>query len=219
MFKIRGGPTVPIPFCSVPRDANFVSGFIGDAGGSILTIRYKIGLGANRVAKRGGETRQRIIEAAQGTKRTLYYHFESNDALVAVVLDSQNELELGRIRRWADKACGEPDEIVANLFAEMEEWAKQPGWHGAGFTRIAMELADLPGHPVRAAASRHNAAVARRLAEHFAAKGVRQAAVLARQVALLIEGSQALALIHGDLGYVKAAEETARKLVGNARPG
>jgi hypothetical protein len=59
------------------------------------------------------------IEAAQGTKRTLYYHFENKDALVAAVLDSQNEL----------------------------------------------------------------------------------------------------ALIHSDLGYIKAAEETARKSVGNARPG
>jgi AcrR family transcriptional regulator len=100
-----------------------------------------------------------IAEASHVTKRTLYYHFDSKDSLLAAVLDNQNDLALGRIRRWAGKACGEPAEIVAILFVEFEAWAKQAGWTGTGFTRVAMELADMPGHPARLAASRHKAAV------------------------------------------------------------
>ena len=154
-----------------------------------------------------------IAEAAHVTKRTLYYHFDSKDSLLAAVLANQNDLALARIRRWAQKARGGPAEMVAILFAELEAWAKQPGWTGTGFTRVAMELADMPGHPARLAASRHKAAVEQWLTAQFTAKQVHKPAVLARQVVLLIEGCQSLALIHGDVRYIKAAGETARCLI------
>jgi AcrR family transcriptional regulator len=186
------------------------------------------------MAIRAGQTRKRIIEAAYRmfyrdgffrsgvdaiaeaahvTKRTLYYHFDSKDSLLAAVLANQNDLALARIRRWTEKARGKPAEIVAILFAELEVWAKQPGWTGTGFTRVAMELADMPGHPARLAASRHKAAVEQWLISQFAEKQVHKPAVLARQVVLLIEGCQSLALIHGDMSYIKAAGETARYLI------
>jgi hypothetical protein len=76
-----------------------------------------------------------------------------------------------------------------------------------------MELADMPGHPARVAASRHKAAVEQWLMGQFAAKQVQEPAVLARQVMLLIEGCQSLALIHGDVSYIKSAGETARYLI------
>jgi hypothetical protein len=128
-------------------------------------------------------------------------------------LANQNDLALARIRRWADKARGEPVRIVGILFAELETWAKQPGWTGTGFTRVAMELADMPGHPGRVAASRHKAAVEQWLTAQFTAKQVRKPAVLARQVVLLIEGCQSIALIHGNVKYIKAAGETARRII------
>jgi AcrR family transcriptional regulator len=98
-------------------------------------------------AGRGDQTRKRIIDAAYRTfyrvgflrsgldaiadaahvtKRTLYYHFDSKHSLLAAVLANQNDLAFARIRRWAEKAGGEPLEIVAILFAELEAWAKHP---------------------------------------------------------------------------------------------
>ncbi len=191
------------------------------------------------MALRGGQTRSRIVEAAyrvfykegfyragvdaiaeaaKVTKRTLYYHFDSKDSLLAAVLAEQNDLALARIRRWAEKARGEPAEIVSILFAELGEWAKQPGWTGTGFTRVAMELADMPGHPARLAASRHKVAVEQWLAAQFSAKRVPKPAALARQIVLLLEGCQALALIHGDLKYIEAAGQTARFLIKHRHP-
>ena len=188
------------------------------------------------MAGRGGQTRKRIIDAAYRmlyrvgflragvdaiaesahvTKRTLYYHFDSKDSLLAAVLADQNDLALARIRRWAEKARGEPADIVAILFTELEAWAKEPGWTGTGFTRVAMELADMPGHPARLAASRHKAALEQWVTAQFAAKQVHKPAVLARQVVLLIEGCQSLALIHGDVSYIKAAGQTARCVIKN----
>lgn len=190
--------------------------------------------------KTGGETRRRIIdtayeifykggfaragvdaiaEAAGVTKRTLYYHFDSKDVLLAAVLDAQHQLVLARIQRWARRASGNPQKMVEILFDEFKTWARKSGWQGSGFTRAAMELADLPGHPARRAASRHKAAVEDWLAGEFAAEDIQGSGELARQIMLLIEGCHSLVLIHGDTSYIDAASTTARLLVSRSRGG
>ena len=113
-----------------------------------------------------------IAERAGVTKRTLYQHFDSKDALVAAVLDIQNELALTRIRAWAERASGDPVTVVDSLFAGFADWSKQRGWRGSGFTRAAMEYAASPGHPARAAAHRHKAEVETWLAQRFAEQDV-----------------------------------------------
>jgi AcrR family transcriptional regulator len=158
-----------------------------------------------------------IAEAAGVTKRTLYYHFDSKDALVAAVLEVQNELMLTRIQRWAQRASGDPATVVENLFAEFAAWARQPGWRGSGFTRAAMEFAHLPGHPARVAARRHKAAVESWLTGQFGQNRTGAARHLARQIMLLIEGCHSLILIHGDASYADAAAEAARVLVERHR--
>ena len=50
-----------------------------------------------------------IAAAAGVTKRTLYYHFDSKDALVAAVLESQQARALEHIQGWAgDAPAGGP---------------------------------------------------------------------------------------------------------------
>jgi AcrR family transcriptional regulator len=154
-----------------------------------------------------------IAQAANVTKRTFYYHFDSKDALLAAVLDSQHGLIFTRIRRWAGQPSEGPVEAIGNLFRELARWAKRPGWKGSGFTRMAMELADLPGHPARAAVSRHKAAVESWLADQFALSGTHKARQIAQQMMLLIEGCHSLILIHGDTSYAKAAYAAARLLI------
>ena len=76
-----------------------------------------------------------------------------------------------------------------------------------------MELADLPGHPARAVASRHKIAVETWLASELAARKVASAAIRARQLVLLLEGCTSLMLVHGDRRYAEAAAEAAKRLV------
>ena len=154
-----------------------------------------------------------IAEAAGVTKRTLYYHFDSKDALFAGVLEHQHGLALRRIEEWAAGIVEDPAAMLAALFAELERWAREPNWRGPGFTRMAMELAGLPGHPARAAASRHKAAVEAWYAARFAEAGLAAPEVLARQVMLLVEGAMALSLIHGEGRYIAAAAATAEALL------
>lgn len=186
--------------------------------------------------RKSTETRQRIIDAAYTlfyqsgfmrtgvdavadaagiTKRTLYQHFRSKDDLIAAVMERQHQMALQRIRKWADQISGKPDQMLITLFEKLAQWAAGTQWKGSGFTRAAVEFADLPGHPARKAARRHKEKVERHLAEKFAAQGLDAAAQVAREVLLLIEGCQSLVLIHGNLDYIDAARHAALVLVQN----
>lgn len=159
-----------------------------------------------------------IAAMAGVTKRTLYYHFESKDELLAAVLEFHQGLALERIRRWGDRLTGTADQVLDALFADLARWSAKPRWSGGGFTRIAMELADMPGHPARAVARRHKATVEAWLAELLARAGVAFPTERAREVQLLMEGATALILIHGDRSYAAAAGRAAKKLAQVAGP-
>jgi AcrR family transcriptional regulator len=154
-----------------------------------------------------------IAELAAITKRSLYYHFKSKDELLAAVLDLQHDLSMAHIRKYEDRYRVDPDEIVSILFSELARWSEKPGWTGAGFTRVAMELADLPGHPARGAAHRHKAAREAWFAEILAKAGIVSPSEHARQIALLAEGAVALILIHGDRSYAETAANAAKELL------
>ncbi|MGN6573444.1 MAG: TetR/AcrR family transcriptional regulator [Pseudolabrys sp.] len=159
-----------------------------------------------------------IAEAAKVTKRTLYYHFDSKDELLAAVLDTQHELAMNTFRGWADRLAGDADEIVTRLFAGLSAWSAKPRFSGSGFTRLAMELADLPGHPARAAARRHKGLIEAQLADMLAKSKVGKPAETAREIVLLLEGATNLILIHGDRGYADAATRAAKALLRVRRP-
>jgi len=156
-----------------------------------------------------------IAAFAAVTKRSLYYHFRSKDDLLAAVLELQAELAFARIRRQS--LAARPDEILEVLFSELARWAGRPGFVGAGFTRIVMELADLPGHPAHAVARRHKAAVEAWYAELFRNAGAAAPDTLAREVALLVEGAVTMILISRDRGYAEAALRAAKTLVRRGR--
>jgi len=154
-----------------------------------------------------------IAAEASLTKRTLYHHFSSKDELLANVLETQHHLALQAFRTFGDQLSGSAEAIVEGLFRELAVWADKPRWAGSGFTRLVIELADLPGHPARLIARRHKAQLERCLAELLERSGVRQAAELARAVWLLLEGTISLILVHGDRGYSAAASDAATTLV------
>jgi AcrR family transcriptional regulator len=151
-----------------------------------------------------------IAAAAGVTKRTLYSHFESKDALIAAVLQHQHERAQAAIERWARSLSTASPAAIDRLFAELSTWAMKPRWAGAGFTRIAMELADLRGHPARVIARKHKQAVEDRLA---ATLGSRQAAT---ELMLLLEGTMAMLIISGDRRYAEAAAAVARQLIARS---
>lgn len=156
-----------------------------------------------------------IAAQAKLTKRSLYTHFTSKDALLEAVLDEQSSL-FEATARDVDLEAGSATDYVQILFADLGRWALRPRWSGAGFSRLAIELADLPGHPARVIARRHKAVVERHLADRLERAGVAAADDRAREIQLLIEGAMVLLLIHGDRVYLDSAAAVARRLVGDA---
>jgi len=154
-----------------------------------------------------------IASAAGVTKKTLYYHFESKDALVAALLEHQRTRALALFQGWADPTAKDAAAFARSLFDKLKHWASSSPWYGSGFTRLTMELADLPGHPARKAAHRHKAEVEAWLAEELRRLGQGEPREVARQLMLLIEGCLSLVLIHQDPSYVPAAADAADRLL------
>jgi AcrR family transcriptional regulator len=158
-----------------------------------------------------------IAAAAGVTKRSVYHHFRSKDDLLAAVLTAQHELSLAAFRTFGDGLAGSPEAIVEALFAQLEAWADRPRWAGSGFTRAAVELADLPGHPARAVARRHKAALETELREVLRRSGIEAADEIAREIWLLSEGAISLMLVHADPSYAEAGASAARRLLAARR--
>lgn len=158
-----------------------------------------------------------IAATARVTKRTLYYHFESKDALLAAMLEAQHDLALAAFATFADRLGGSPKVIIDAFFRELAVWADTPRWAGSGFTRLVIELADLRGHPARTIARRHKALLEAHLAEMLAKAGVRAARQRAREIWLLSEGAISLMLVHGDRSYAAAAAQAAKRLIAGPR--
>ena len=178
--------------------------------------RQRILQEAYRLFRRRGFFRVGVDEvaaAANVTKRTLYYHFKSKDALLAAVLTSQHEQAFAAFQTYGIDLSGGPEQIVEALFHGLDVWSSRPGWAGSGFTRLVMELADLPGHPARSIARRHKTAIEAHLAEKLAKANVKSPQERAREVLLLTEGAIVLILIHGDRRYSRAAAEAAKRLL------
>lgn len=179
-------------------------------------IRERISAAAFRLFRQKGFLRSgvdEIADAAGVTKRTLYAHFGSKDELLARVMATQAELALDVFRSDFAPDAGNAREIVATLFRDLGRWASTPRWAGPGYSRLAAELADLPGHPARAIARRHKSELETLLAGRLASAGVDDSRVLARQIWLLMEGAMMTMLIHGDPVYIDAAADAALVLL------
>ena len=172
-----------------------------------------------RLFRRRGYSRVSMDEIAAATtvtKRTLYYHFKSKDLLLAAVLESQHRLALAAFRTFGDSLSGSPEAIIEGLFKQLSVWADKPRWAGSGFTRLVIELADLPGHPARLIARRHKALLEEHLAELLAKSKIKAPRELAREIWLLSEGAISLILVNGDRRYADAAAVAAKKLLRGA---
>jgi AcrR family transcriptional regulator len=155
-----------------------------------------------------------IAERAGLTKRTVYAYFRSKDDLLAIVMQRYEELAAERLEHIGKRLPADRVGLVDSLFVQLSGWASTtPRWSGSGFTRLVVELADLPGHPARAIAHRAKAKTESWIAERLAGARVANAQARAREIMLLVEGSMALTLIHGGRDYIEAAAQVAKHLV------
>jgi AcrR family transcriptional regulator len=148
------------------------------------------------------------------TKRALYQHFRSKDDLMAAVLVQASDLAMRRLHDFRRPVAND-SEFIDSYFTQLGQWGAKPKYSGAGFTRVAVELADLRGHPARAIVRKHKLAVQKWITEELASTGVSSATDRAREVMLLTEGAMVLMLIHGDQSWAAVAAGAAKILIQN----
>jgi AcrR family transcriptional regulator len=141
------------------------------------------------------------------SKRTLYNHFPSKDALIAAYLE----------RRFVHAAASNksPVEQILGTFDSLERRFSAKDFRGCPFVNAVAELG-----PKDRAVKKIALAFKESRRQWFRARleelGVADPDALATQLQLLVDGSIALDLVRDDPGMARAAKEAARVLLVNA---
>jgi len=157
-----------------------------------------------------------VAEKAGITKKTLYYHFQTKDELIAAYLASRDQPTLAYYERWFAETRGSTAAKVRGLFRSFGKSADTPHWRGCGFLRTIAELASTPGHPAIKAGAAHKKKFEAWMAGTLARDGLRDAEKIARQIVILLDGAATVMLIHRDTAYVETAGDVAAALVEQA---
>ena len=141
------------------------------------------------------------------SKRTLYNHFPSKQALVAAYL-ARRFVE----PRPSDKA---PIEQILDTFDRLERGFASKGFRGCPFVNAVAEVG-AEDQSVRKIAIRFKESRRLWFRDLLVKTDVADAEGLATQLALLVDGAIAQDLVRGDPSMARAAKEAARVLLKNA---
>lgn len=156
------------------------------------------------------------------TKRTVYAHVASKEALVAEYLRQMDQAV-----RSAETTLDDPDaparERLLSIFDAMlltqpdctDETAA--AMRGCPFLNAAVEAPD-PAHPAHAFTTAQKIGFAGRLADVARVAGARDPELLGEQLALLYDGAAARSVAVNSLDTVGTARQIAELLLDNALP-
>jgi AcrR family transcriptional regulator len=153
-----------------------------------------------------------IAAEAGVTKRTLYQHFRSKDALLAASLGARDAPAIETLRDGARRRAletGEP--AVLALFDQIEHALAGSAPNGCAFLNATLELG-RPDHPAHQAALAHLQARERLVGELLAADQIDDPE-LASQLALLVDGALAVGGSRRDPTAAQRAKRAARALL------
>jgi AcrR family transcriptional regulator len=138
------------------------------------------------------------------SKRTLYNHFPSKDALIFAYLT----------RRFVplDASDLSPVEQILGAFDRLERRFASTAFRGCPFVNAVAELGEK-GHPANQIALAFKEQRRTWFRDLLTRLGVPDPDGLATQLALLVDGAIAGALVRGDPAMARAAKEAARTLL------
>ncbi|MDX2114185.1 MAG: TetR/AcrR family transcriptional regulator [Planctomycetota bacterium] len=159
-----------------------------------------------------------ILAEAGVAKMTLYSHFDSKDALIAAAL-ARLENQWGAWLGGRVLPEGAPaKERLLSVFDALTEWFGREDFAGCTFIKASSEFPERT-HQVHQLAHEHRV-IAERFFESIARQaGARDAALLTRQLFLLVEGAIVVAQLSGGQSPASDAKHAAAALIESATRG
>lgn len=149
-----------------------------------------------------------VAAEAGVSKRTLYNHYPSKDALIAAYLTA-------RFRHIAPSDAPAREQILAN-FDRLERMIADGSFRGCPYVNAVTELGD-PKHPAAQIALQFKEQRRQWLRSLLERMGVKHPDPLATQLQILAEGVLATALVRGDPAVARSARAAAEVLLDAAR--
>ncbi len=196
-----------------------------EAASSSLTVRERLLEAAETLVYAGGIHAtgvDAIVRQSATTRKSFYTHFESKDALVAAALARRHERWMNWFVEGTRRSGRTPRAQLLGMFDVLREWFASPGFHGCAFLNASGEIG-APEDPIRVVARDHKAQLQRfvqsLLEAHLAGTNgtAREAAALARQWLILIDGAIGVALVSGAPSAARDARAAAERLLGAMR--
>jgi AcrR family transcriptional regulator len=157
-----------------------------------------------------------IIDAAGTAKTTLYKLFGSKTNLVHAVLETEGR----QWREWfigaIEAGGGDARTKLARIFPALKSWFGEERFYGCPFINAVAEH-DKDQKQFRAVALRHKKVVLAHIERLAGEMGAAEPAVLAHQLALLIDGAIVAAMVSRDPGVADTAASAAGSLLVPAK--
>lgn len=148
-----------------------------------------------------------VAAEAGVSKRTLYNHYPSKDALIAAYLTA-------RFRHIAPSDAPAREQILAN-FERLERMIADGSFRGCPYVNAVTEIGD-PKHPAARIALQFKEQRRQWLRSLLERMGVREPDALAMQLQILAEGVLAAALVRNDPSVARSARAAAEILLDSA---
>ena len=131
----------------------------------------------------------RILGEVGVTKTTFYNHFQSKEDLMLEVLNHHDKWWRDTFRTKLREMGGDtPRGQLMAVFDVVDELINSPDYNGCIFVNVAVEF-PLPHDPIHQAAAEHKRKMEDILRELAGYAGASDAAMLAKEMAMLMEGA------------------------------
>lgn len=154
-----------------------------------------------------------VADAARVTKRTLYYHFQSKDDLVAAYLDRRDAATRAALEAGPDDRGTRPGDRILGAFDFVERWAATSDYRGCPFNNA---VAESTSRQVIAIAQRHKATMKRWFADKAAEGNACDPADTGARLLVLLDGALNGAAVSGSPEPVAVARAMAAAVLDDA---
>lgn len=155
-----------------------------------------------------------VVEEVGVAKMTLYKHFPTKSELIVACLEYMDQRYMARLRAGIDDIRN-PEEKILAIFDGLKRWFDAPNFRGCAFMNATVELADLD-HPAREAVLAHKKRTREWIAKLVNDCEIVESDIVARQLALIMEGAIATALMEDDSVAADVAKQSASQILQSA---